>query len=453
MGTLLRYMFLLLALTCLILILAAFLLISFQRPVVYQVRFIDDNTAERERLGPLQNDVNKVDVIRPVFVDADLISDDVIKSKQKNSAYDALKYLLKSLSSNSSDGFDGSQQFSVSINANKISIKDPTIKNKLFENGAEIDLQPNNVAGEKSSEKYNLPQENFINSQNDSIADKLSINEILITIKTTQIFHKTRLKLIAQTWYSKASNQTLFFSDAPLISGDPVFAAKGSVVALSKRLRVTDCPASHQRQALCCKMAWELDAFLESSAKWWCHFDDDNYVNVKGLVEALSGYDHRQHWYLGRPSIRTPLQILNRDDVTSHVVFWFATGGAGFCISRALGLLMMPVAGGGKLVSIGDRIRLPDDVTIGYVIEHLLKQKLTVVDLFHSHLENMQLLDPSTLSKQISLSYSAGENDVPDSLLSVPGLPTSIDPTRMLSLHCLLYPHDASFCPHDKPAL
>lgn len=48
--------------------------------------------------------------------------------------------------------------------------------------------------------------------------------------------------------------------------------------------------------------------------------------------------------------------------------FWFATGGAGFCISKALAIRMAPVAGGGKLIGIGDKIRFPDDVTVGFVI-------------------------------------------------------------------------------------
>jgi len=39
-------------------------------------------------------------------------------------------------------------------------------------------------------------------------------------------------------------------------------------------------------------------------------------VNVRALVSTLNNYDHRQLWYLGRPSIRAPLEILNRDDVT-----------------------------------------------------------------------------------------------------------------------------------------
>ena len=42
----------------------------------------------------------------------------------------------------------------------------------------------------------------------------------------------------------------------------------------------------------------------------------------------------------------------NRDILQSlqqKVAFWFATGGAGFCISQALGIAMMPEAGWGIL--------------------------------------------------------------------------------------------------------
>ena len=46
---------------------------------------------------------------------------------------------------------------------------------------------------------------------------------------------------------------------------------------------------------------------------WFCHFDDDNYVNVPRLLALLRGFDPRLEWYLGKPSIRAPLEILNRD--------------------------------------------------------------------------------------------------------------------------------------------
>lgn len=48
--------------------------------------------------------------------------------------------------------------------------------------------------------------------------------------------------------------------------------------------------------------------------------------------------------------------------------FWFATGGAGFCLSKSLATKMAPYVRDGKFVALGDKIRLPDDVTLGYLI-------------------------------------------------------------------------------------
>lgn len=56
---------------------------------------------------------------------------------------------------------------------------------------------------------------------------------------------------------------------------------------------------------------------------------------------------------------------------------------------------------GGKFITVGDRIRLPDDVTMGYIIEHLLKKQLTVVEQFHSHLEPMKFLNKDTFDEQV----------------------------------------------------
>lgn len=54
-------------------------------------------------------------------------------------------------------------------------------------------------------------------------------------------------------------------------------------------------------------------------SRWMCHFDDDNYVNVPRLVRLLQGYDPREDWYLGKPSIRQPLEILARDKGSRQV--------------------------------------------------------------------------------------------------------------------------------------
>jgi fringe protein len=36
-------------------------------------------------------------------------------------------------------------------------------------------------------------------------------------------------------------------------------------------------------------------------------------VNVPRLVRLLADYSPQEDWYLGKPSIRAPLEILNRD--------------------------------------------------------------------------------------------------------------------------------------------
>lgn len=66
-------------------------------------------------------------------------------------------------------------------------------------------------------------------------------------------------------------------------------------------------------------MSVEFDSFLASGGKWWCHFDDDNYVNIPRLVELLRKYSPLDHWYLGKPSVRQPLEIEDRDARVSTV--------------------------------------------------------------------------------------------------------------------------------------
>lgn len=43
--------------------------------------------------------------------------------------------------------------------------------------------------------------------------------------------------------------------------------------------------------------------------RWFCHFDDDNYVNVPRLVSLLNEYSPSMEWYLGKPSVASPLEI------------------------------------------------------------------------------------------------------------------------------------------------
>lgn len=132
----------------------------------------------------------------------------------------------------------------------------------------------------------------------------------------------------------------------------------------------------------------------------------------------------------------------NEHPAHKKISFVFATGGAGFCISRSLAMKMLPIAGFGKFQTIGDRIGLPDDVTMGYIIEHLLNVPLTVIDTFHSHLEPMNILPKETFAEQVTFSYGHIKNET--NILQIDGFDEQHDPTRFLSLHCHLYPNWAN---------
>uniref|UniRef100_A0A6J0VFF5 O-fucosylpeptide 3-beta-N-acetylglucosaminyltransferase n=1 Tax=Pogona vitticeps TaxID=103695 RepID=A0A6J0VFF5_9SAUR len=300
-----------------------------------------------------------------------------------------------------------------------------------------------------------------------SAIEKLELKDIFIAVKTTRKYHKTRLNLLFQTWISQAKGETFIFTDwedqeLRLRAGDHVIN--------------TNCSAVHTRQALCCKMSVEYDKFLESGRKWFCHVDDDNYVNLKNLLRLLSAFSHSQDVYVGRPSLDHPIEAADdvRNDGSTTTKFWFATGGAGFCISRGLALKMSPWAryvqlgkfvripqtlieprgfhsqipvldSLGSFISTAERIRLPDDCTIGYIIEGLLEVKLLHSPLFHSHLENLQQLRGETVLRQVTLSYGGPENK--HNVVSLAEVfSVQQDPTRFKSLHCLLYPNTA-WCP------
>ncbi|XP_077897516.1 beta-1,3-N-acetylglucosaminyltransferase radical fringe isoform X2 [Ictidomys tridecemlineatus] len=274
-------------------------------------------------------------------------------------------------------------------------------------------------------------------------APRLRPDDVFIAVKTTRKNHGPRLRLLLRTWISRARRQTFIFTDGD----DPELQLLGA----GGRVVNTNCSALRTRQALCCKMSVEYDKFIESGRKWFCHVDDDNYVNPEGLLHLLSAFSPSQDVYLGRPSLDHPIEATERVPGGGTVTtgkFWFATGGAGFCLSRGLALKMSPWASLGSFMSTAERVRLPDDCTVGYIVEGLLGARLLHSSLFHSHLENLQRLPPEAVLQQVTLSYGGPEN--PHNVVNVAGgFSLQQDPTRFKSVHCLLYP-DTDWCPMQR---
>ncbi|XP_066489906.1 beta-1,3-N-acetylglucosaminyltransferase manic fringe isoform X2 [Tiliqua scincoides] len=268
----------------------------------------------------------------------------------------------------------------------------------------------------------------------------LVLGDLFIAVKTTQKFHRSRMGLLLDTWISRVRDQTYVFTDKE----DEELQAK-----LGDHLVLTNCSAEYSHPALSCKMAAEFDAFLASGLSWFCHLDDDNYLNSQALLKLLSSYSPDQEVYIGKPSLNRPIRAAETlpNNQTKSVYFWFATGGAGFCISWKLATRMAPWASGRNFLITSELIHLPDDCTVGFIIEHLLGGHLVPSTLFHSHLEDLQRIQRSQLTKQVTLSYGIFEKKLNTIKLGSP-FSQQDDPSRFRSLHCLLYP-GTSWCPQS----
>ncbi|XP_054636139.1 beta-1,3-N-acetylglucosaminyltransferase manic fringe isoform X2 [Dunckerocampus dactyliophorus] len=232
--------------------------------------------------------------------------------------------------------------------------------------------------------------------------ERLRLEDIFIAVKTTGRFHRTRLALLLETWISKTKTHTFIFTDT----------VDGHLRNKGYNMVVTSCQSDHSQQALACKMAAEYDGFMASDMRWFCHVDDDNYVNAEALLAVLAAFPQEGDVYVGKPSLDKPITAhkLMEDNTTREVKFWFATGGAGFCLSQGLAQKMSPWARGSRFQETSAKIRLPDDCTVGFIVEERLGVSMVHSHLFHSHLENLLLIKHTDIPHQVTLSYGMFEN-------------------------------------------
>ncbi|XP_076147499.1 beta-1,3-N-acetylglucosaminyltransferase manic fringe [Alosa pseudoharengus] len=291
--------------------------------------------------------------------------------------------------------------------------------------------------GRSDSSRGENKDRDFSDNRRPSSWSSLTPQDIFIAVKTTGRFHRTRLDLLLDTWISITKEHTYIFTDTP----DVEITSKGYNLVL------TNCPPEHSHQALSCKMAAEYDRFMASDKRWLCHVDDDNYLNPGALLSLLSAFPLDSDIYVGKPSLDRPMKAheLLEANKTKEVTFWFATGGAGFCLSRQLAEKMAPWASGPRFEETSASIRLPDDCTVGFIVERRLGVRMVHSPLFHSHLENLLMLSPRYISQQVTLSYGLFENKM-NSIELKGAFSKEDDPSRFKTVHCRLYPF-TSWCP------
>ena len=255
---------------------------------------------------------------------------------------------------------------------------------------------------------------------------------VMYVIRTNSQFYQKRLIYQLQTWISLVSNDVFFVSNRllPNISSNHILSTEQ-----------TCGPDAHTMNGLCCKTAHDFLLYQRHLLRyqWFCHFDDDQYVNTNNLNEYLSTYDHTKEYYIGKNSWAGPL---HRTKEPYPSPFWFATLGAGVCLSqRTVTRLLGLISNVSEFADGCIRENYHDDIYLGFLLNNYLNITLTKCQRFHSHLEKDFYENRAEFLRIFVREITFGFR-LPDRYpYFLPDLyRKQIDPFRMRTLHCLLYP-------------
>jgi len=253
----------------------------------------------------------------------------------------------------------------------------------------------------------------------------------MYVIRTNSYFYQKRLIYLLQTWISLITDDVFFVTDILL----PNISQNHTI--LTEKTCGSD---AHSMSILCCKTAHDFIIFNRNilNYDWFCHFDDDQYVNVNKLKEYLSTFNSNEPYYIGRTSWSDSIK---RSKEPFPYPFWFATLGAGVCLSkRTVNLLKPYTENVSEFVDGCIRENYHDDIYLAFLLNGYLNISLTKSTQFHSHLEktfysNKQIF-LQTFKNEITFGFRS-----PDRYpYFLPQLYTShLDPYRIRTLHCLLY--------------
>ncbi|XP_065898656.1 beta-1,3-N-acetylglucosaminyltransferase lunatic fringe-like [Dysidea avara] len=284
---------------------------------------------------------------------------------------------------------------------------------------------------------------------------------IYFSVKTTHYYYSERLLDLLLTWCQAVDKDKLSIVSDKSPSEDQAY-----VYVLRKAgfdIIDSDCLSSHSDDGLCCKLGTEFAAYYEAvkqhkddkdSYQWFCHFDDDVYVNVPQLSKLLQQYDPHQPYYLGKwPGKKrnetNVVPILHETNRTKPIslkkkAFRYATG-AVYCISQAL---MMEAKkffdGHGAIHKMHEVIDLPDDMVVGFVIGMVLGYNVTDISGMNSQYDDVSSSSLQELSNYITVSSSISSvHSLTQFRLK--SLSNDITWSWFMTFHCLLYP-SVSWC-------
>ncbi|XP_065900892.1 beta-1,3-N-acetylglucosaminyltransferase manic fringe-like [Dysidea avara] len=286
---------------------------------------------------------------------------------------------------------------------------------------------------------------------------------IYFSVKTTTKNFKTRLSYLIATWFQVVNKKMLTIVSE--ISDEGTEMAKVMKEA-GFNLLLTDCDAGHTFLGLCCKTGCEYEAYYEAlekykdeqdSFQWFCHFDDDMYVNVPELSSFLRQHDPAVPYYVGSSDdpkyvhtlTDSALEGLQNASIKVVNKQYQLTSGCSYCISHSLMMEMKPYANGKKVLSdLCVMTGIKDDWTVGMIIVSLLGHHRDIYDKVKTQQTRTYLLARANLEdmkKYVCVASTGTRQRNLESYARTINLPLSEDPMRFLAYHCLLYP-TVSWC-------
>ncbi|XP_065900824.1 beta-1,3-N-acetylglucosaminyltransferase manic fringe-like isoform X1 [Dysidea avara] len=283
---------------------------------------------------------------------------------------------------------------------------------------------------------------------------------IYFSIKTTTKYFKDRLPALIPTWFQVVNKNMLTVVSE---KSDVGTAMADVMKEAGLNLKLTDCDKGHTKMGLCCKTGAEFGAYYKTlekyksemkSFQWYCHFDDDMYVNVPELSNLLQQYDPGKPYYIGSTDdlkyIHTvtsaAIKKLKEANIPLLNKNYQLCSGAAYCISHPLMMELKQFFNGPKAFTrMCTILETVDDFTVGQAIVSLLGHHRNLTTSIKTqqtlHLENKTAKE---ISKFVCVAPNCTKKQLESYAKSI-HMSLSEDPTRFLAYHCLLYP-TVSWC-------
>lgn len=170
--------------------------------------------------------------------------------------------------------------------------------------------------------------------------NEITLDDIFVAVKTTQMFHKDRLKVVMKTWGPKVKNLVLYSNVS-----DP-------------SIPTIDCGVPNTVRGHCGKTDAILKDFVKRAEnnkyKWLVIADDDTILSVSRLVQLLNCYDTEEAIFLGE---KYGYGLFTKNG------YAYITGGGGMVFSKSSTEIWVKKC-------LCPSLDTPDDMYLGQCLHH-----------------------------------------------------------------------------------